>query len=65
MLTPIETRAASKQRQSGIELLKIIAIIFIILSHCMPDGDAGFHSSAIDINLGGGGFASIHYSNPI
>ena len=49
---PIETRIASKQRQSGIELLKIIAIIFILLSHSMPDGDAGLHSSAIDINLG-------------
>ncbi len=39
-------------RNSSIELIKIIAIIFIVLSHSMPNGDINKHSSAIDINLG-------------
>ena len=29
----------SEQRESNIELLKLVAIIFVILSHSMPDGD--------------------------
>lgn len=39
-------------RDSSIELLKIIAIIFIVLSHSMPDGDVNKYSSAINIELG-------------
>lgn len=39
-------------RNSSMELLKIIAIIFIVLSHSMPDGDVNTYNSAIDIELG-------------
>jgi len=38
------------QRNSSIELLKILAIILIVLSHSMPDGDVAVYSGAIDIN---------------
>ncbi len=39
----------AKPRESNIELLKIIAIIFIVLSHSMPDGDVTAHFSAINL----------------
>lgn len=40
---------ASKQRESNIELLKIIATVFVVLSHSMPDGDTTVFSSAINL----------------
>lgn len=39
-------------RNSSIELLKIIAIIFIVLSHSIPNGDIFEYSSTMGINFG-------------
>ncbi len=39
-----------KVRNSSIELMKVIAIIMIILSHSMPDGDGSLGASYIDID---------------
>ena len=39
-------------RNSSIELLKIIAIIFIVLSHSIPNGDIIEYSSTMGINFG-------------
>lgn len=43
----IETKI---QRNSSIEILKILAIIMVVVSHSMPDGDTSVYSGAIDIN---------------
>ncbi len=40
----------NSKRNSSIELMKVIAIIMIILSHSMPDGDGSLGSSFIDID---------------
>ena len=37
-------------RSSSVELLKIIAIIFIVISHAMPDNVTGSLKEIIDIN---------------
>ncbi|PHU34394.1 acyltransferase family protein [Pseudobutyrivibrio ruminis] len=37
-------------RNSSIELMKVIAIVMIILSHSMPDGDGSLGASYIDID---------------
>lgn len=39
-----------KERNSSIELIKCIAIIFIIFSHSLPDGDANLHASAVNLD---------------
>ena len=39
----------NKQRNSNIELLKIIAMIMIVFSHGMPDGDTEMIRSAINL----------------
>lgn len=36
-------------RNSSIELLRIIAMIFIVISHAMPDGDITVYESALNI----------------
>lgn len=38
------------KRNSGIELVKVLAVIGIVISHAIPDGDTNMYSSAIDIN---------------
>ena len=39
------------RRDSGVELLKIISIIMIVISHATPDGNIEKHASAINIYL--------------
>ncbi|MCM1495826.1 MAG: acyltransferase [Bacteroides sp.] len=39
------------KRNSSIESLKIIAIVLIVLSHSIPNGDTTIHPGAIDINM--------------
>ena len=41
---------AKTKRNSSIELVKIIAMIIIVLSHSMPDGDSTMPASHIDID---------------
>lgn len=41
---------AKTKRNSSIELMKVIAIIMVILSHSMPDGDGTLGASYIDID---------------
>lgn len=41
---------AKTKRNSSIELMKVIAILMIILSHSMPDGDGSLGASYIDID---------------
>ena len=41
------------RRDSGIELLKIISIIMIVISHATPDGNIAKHASAVDITYAG------------
>lgn len=41
---------AKTKRNSSIELMKVIAIMMIILSHSMPDGDGSLGASFIDID---------------
>ena len=41
---------AKTKRNSSIELMKVIAIMMIILSHSMPDGDGSLGVSFIDID---------------
>ena len=38
------------KRNSSIELMKVIAIVMIVLSHSMPDGDGTLGASYIDID---------------
>lgn len=45
------SRQTDRQRNSSIELIKVIAIIMIVLSHGMPDGDVTVFNSAIDLGL--------------
>lgn len=49
MIRRDQTLTDRPTRESNIELLKIIAIIFIVLSHSMPDGDTARLSSAINM----------------
>lgn len=43
-------KGEKRVRNSSIELMKVIAILMIILSHSMPDGDGSLGASYIDID---------------
>lgn len=51
MITIVNTadRKTFNERNSSIELLKLIAVVMIVISHSMPNGGIGLYASGIDI----------------